>query len=309
MMNYIKIARPDHWIKQLFIVPGMVFAVVLIHLPITPAMVPLFLLTFLSTSCIASANYVINEWLDAKFDKFHPVKKKRPVVANDMRFSIVMAEYIILAAVGLALSFCVSGYLLAMEAFLLFMGILYNVNPVRTKDIPYLDVLSESLNNGIRLMIGWFAFNNEYLPPISIVLGYWLGGAFLMATKRYAEYRMINDKELAGLYRKSFKYYSEQSLLISAFFYAMSSVFFCGIFMIKYKIELIFAIPLLCGLFCYYLSISYKEDSSVQKPEKSYREKGLMAYLGVFVFVTALLCFVQIPVLDQFLENMLLSVF
>lgn len=99
MMNYIKIARPDHWIKQLFIVPGMVFAVVLIHLPITPAMVPLFLLTFLSTSCIASANYVINEWLDAKFDKFHPVKKKRPVVANDMRFSIVMAEYIILAAV------------------------------------------------------------------------------------------------------------------------------------------------------------------------------------------------------------------
>ena len=29
MKDYIKIARVDHWIKQLFIVPGMIFAVFL----------------------------------------------------------------------------------------------------------------------------------------------------------------------------------------------------------------------------------------------------------------------------------------
>jgi hypothetical protein len=39
-----------------------------------------------------------------------------------------------------------------------------------------------------------------------------------MAIKRYAEYRFINSAELAGLYRRSFRYYTEESLLASAFF-------------------------------------------------------------------------------------------
>ncbi|MEI3014343.1 MAG: hypothetical protein V8T36_06155 [Ruthenibacterium lactatiformans] len=95
-----------------------------------------------------------------------------------------------------------------------------------------------------------------------------------MAIKRYAEYRMIGDKSTAALYRKSFAHYTEQSLLISAFFYAMCSLFLCGIFIIKYKIELLLVVPFLCGLFCFYLHFAFKKDSAVQKPEKLYREKG-----------------------------------
>jgi hypothetical protein len=34
-------------------------------------------------------------------------------------------------------------------------GIFYNVRPMRTKDRAYLDVISESINNPLRLMIGW----------------------------------------------------------------------------------------------------------------------------------------------------------
>jgi 4-hydroxybenzoate polyprenyltransferase len=133
------------------------------------------------------------------------------------------------------------------------MGILYNVRPIRSKELPYIDVLSESINNAIRFLIGWFAATSLFIPPVSIVLGYWMGGAFLMATKRFSEYRAIGDKTKASLYRKSFKYYDEKSLIISAVFYSLLSVFFCGIFLIKYCIELIIAIPFLCGLFCLYL--------------------------------------------------------
>ena len=185
-----------------------------------------------------------------------------------------------------------------MELWLFVMGILYNVKPFRTKEIPYVDVLSESVNNAIRLLIGWFAISSGYLPPVSIVLGYWMGGAFLMATKRYSEYRMIADKELAGHYRRSFKYYTEKSLLISAFYYALLSVFFCGVFMIKYKAELIIDIPIMCGLFSLYLNISYKEDSCAQKPEKLFHEKGLMLYLLVFIVITCILMMVHIPGLE-----------
>lgn len=128
-----------------------------------------------------------------------------------------------------------------------------------------------------------------------------------MAAKRYAEYRMFGDKGQAGLYRKSFNYYSEKSLLLSAFFYAMLSVFFCGIFMIKYRIELLLAIPFLCGLFCIYLNICYKPDSSAQRPEKLFREKGLLLYVLFFIILLAALMLVNMPFLNRLLETSFLG--
>lgn len=115
----------------------------------------------------------------------------------------------------------------------------------------------------------------RYSAPSSLVLGYWMCGAYLMAIKRYAEYRMIGDKETAGKYRKSFKYYYEKTLMISSFFYAMFAVFLIGVFLTKYRIEMILFMPFLCFLFCYYFMLSYESDSAVQKPEKLFKEKGI----------------------------------
>ena len=307
LRDYIRIARVDHWIKQLFIFPGMVFALFLVKDVQIRSVIGDIVKAFISTCFIASANYVINEWLDAKFDKYHPVKKYRPVVSGNLKVKWILVEYVVLAALGLLMGWLTSKYVLAMELWLFIMGILYNVKPVRTKEIPYLDVISESVNNAIRLLIGWFAITSAFFPPISIVFGYWMGGAFLMATKRYSEYRMIADKDTAAHYRKSFRYYTEKSLLISAFFYALLSVFFCGIFMIKYRTELILDIPILCGLFCFYLHISYKEDSSAQKPEKLFKEKGLMLYLAIFLIITCVLMFVDIPGLEWIVGKELLT--
>ena len=36
------------------------------------------------------------------------------------------------------------------------MGCLYNIPPIRTKDHAYVDVLSESINNPIRFLVGWY---------------------------------------------------------------------------------------------------------------------------------------------------------
>ena len=284
VLPYLKIARFDHWIKQLFIIPGMVFAFALIK-TVDAGLVSRISLGIIATCCIASANYIINEWLDAGFDKYHPTKKNRPVVCASLQPCYIITEYLIFVIAGLLIAWFVSRPVFFTVSSLFFMGIVYNVPPVRSKEIPYIDVLSESINNALRLLIGWFIVTDKFLPPVSIVLGYWMGGAFLMVAKRFAEFRMIGEKSRAVLYRKSFKYYSEKSLLLSAFFYAMLSVFFCGIFMIKYRIELLLAIPFLCGLFCVYMNICYKQDSSAQKPEKLFREKGLLLYVFFFIIL------------------------
>ena len=295
MKNYIKIARPDHWVKNAFILPGVAIAILLTDFTFTSDVIVKFIIGFMATCFIASANYVINEWLDAEFDKYHPTKKNRPVVSENMKLSLVLVEYAVLIIAGLGLAYFVNRPFLFTELWLLIMGVLYNVKPIRTKDIPYLDVLSESINNMIRLLLGWFIITEAYQPPSSILIGYWFAGAFLMATKRFAEYRMIGDPSVAGLYRKSFAHYTETTLLVSSFFYAMCATFFIGVFMIKYRMEYIIAMPFIFFLFCMYLYIAFKPDSAVQKPEKLYKEKSLLAYIAFLVVILLILTLVDIP--------------
>ncbi len=303
MKKYIKIARPDHWIKQLFVFPGSLFALLLVPgVLVSAGMMEKIILGFFSTCFIASANYVINEWLDAAFDKYHPTKKYRSVVAEDVKKEIVYLEYAALTVVGFILGYFCGREVLFCEIWLWVMGILYNVKPFRTKDVAILDVLSESVNNAIRLLIGWFMVTSDQLPPVSIVVAYWMGGAFLMATKRYAEYRMIGDPELAAKYRKSFKMYTEELLLTTAFFYAMCSSFLMGIFLIKYKVEFILLMPFIFLLFCYYFHIANKPDSAAQKPEKLFKEKWLMLYVLFLIILFLVLLKVNIPQLEIFTQ-------
>ena len=309
MKKYIKIARPDHWVKNAFILPGIVIAFLLTDYSISVSQfVMRFICGFIATCFIASANYVINEWLDAEFDKFHPTKKYRPVVSENMKFSLVMLEYAICIVLGVGFSLLVNIPFLVVELILLFMGVVYNVKPLRTKDIVYLDVISESVNNMLLLLLGWFIVSDSLIPPSSILIGYWFAGAFLMATKRFAEYRMIGDPEKAGLYRKSFKYYTEVKLLVSSFFYAMCATFFIGVFMIKYRMQYILGMPLIFGLFCFYLAIAFKPDSAAQQPEKLYKEKSLLIYLLILVVVLIALTFIDIPMPDYWLNPTLFSV-
>ncbi|MBQ7583909.1 MAG: UbiA prenyltransferase family protein [Lachnospiraceae bacterium] len=308
MKNYIRIARPDHWVKNIFIIPGLAVGFLLAEMPPVNELLFRFVIGFIATCMIASANYVINEWLDAEFDKYHPTKKYRPVVSENMKFSLVMVEYIVLAVLGIALSLLINKGFLAMEVWLLIMGIIYNVKPMRTKDIPFLDVITESVNNMIRLLLGWFIVTESSVPPGSILLGYWMGGAFLMGIKRFAEYRMIGDPKTAGLYRKSFAAYTERSLLCSSMFYAFCSTFCMGLFLVKYRIEYVLAMPFLFLLFVYYLYIAFKDDSAVQKPEKLYKEKKLMAFVVLIVVIFLVLTVVDIPALKLFQEPFLIPI-
>lgn len=145
MHKYIRIMRLNHWIKNLFVLPGSAFALLLVPEATAQGYGSLFWNLFfglLSTCLIASANYVINEWLDAPFDRFHPVKKHRAVVEEGVDGRIVYALYAALTLIGFALGLLVSLPVFLMELWLWVMGILYNVKPFRTKDLPFVDVLT-----------------------------------------------------------------------------------------------------------------------------------------------------------------------
>ena len=177
------------------------------------------------------------------------------------------------------------------------MGCVYNISPIRSKDKPYLDVLSESINNPLRMLAGWYMTGTGQLPPTSLLISYWMVGCYFMALKRYAEYRDIGDPARAVAYRKSFGYYTLERLLVCIAFYSSAAMLFLGAFIMRYRLELIIAFPLVALVMAIYLGLAFDTESAVVNPEKLYREKKLMASVIVCAAAMMALMIIDIPIL------------
>ena len=293
--DHVRIARLDHSIKQVFLLPGIVLGLNVTKTHFSLVVLEHVLLGFLSTTLIASSNYVLNELLDAPFDKAHPTKHTRPVPCGRINIVAAYAQWLLLMLAGLLVAGLLSKGFLLSAAGLWVMGCIYNIPPVRSKDIPYLDVLSESVNNPLRFCLGWYSVRADILPPLSMLLGYWMLGAYFMGLKRFSEYRQLRDSGLAHAYRKSMYYYREESLLNSVTFYAAAAMLFFGAFCVRYHVELILSFPFIAWLMAAYFSLSFRHESAVQNPEKLYREKRLMFPVILCTLLLLLLLNIELP--------------
>ncbi len=292
---YIEIARMDHWFKNAFMLLGVALA--FFYQPSMDKMESLgrLALAVALTCLVASSNYVLNEWLDAPRDREHPTKHTRPAARGAIKGPFAIMEWGLLGLIGVGFGFYLGTGFGLSAAALWVMGCVYNIPPVRTKELPYLDVLSESLNNPIRLLLGWFALVPDHLPPVSLAVAYWMMGAYFMAAKRYAEYRTIDDPERAARYRRSFSHYNLRNLMASIVFYLSMAGLFGGIFIVRYKLELVLITPFVAGFFAWYMAMTLEDDSPVQNPEKLYRRKGFFLYALLCSAVFLGLMFVEIP--------------
>ena len=240
MNAYVKAMRLGRWPRSLAIFVGSA-AFFFIHREYLAASDPLSIglrcgIIFLLTWAISTANYIINEIADAPFDIHHPTKQHRPLISGEISKKTLILGALLLSALSLGIAY----FYFSLSFFfsllaLLIAGFVYNIKPIRTKDIPFLDSVSESANNPIRFFIGWFAFASpQIFPPVSLLLCWWSFGNFLMVAKRLSEFRLLQDK--AGDYRLSLSRYSRNSLLVGM---ALSAfVFFFTYFSFALSLQL-----------------------------------------------------------------------
>ena len=297
--GHLSIARADHWFKNVFVLPGLVVA-----LGTDPGVDRTGLgwriaIGFLAVCLIASSNYTLNELIDAPFDRHHPTKHTRPVPSGQVSIPLGYAQWVALMLAGVAVARSVSVPFMLTVLALWVMGCVYNIPPVRSKDLPYVDVLSEAINNPIRMLAGWFIVTDSTIAPSSLLLSYWMIGCYFMALKRYAEFRNINDPGRAAAYRKSFAYFTTDRLLVAVMFYGSAAMLFFGAFCMRYRLELILAFPAIALVMAVYLSVAMKENSAAQNPERLYRERGLMAAVVTASLVIIVLLSVDLPVMQR----------
>lgn len=274
MVEYLKICRPDHWLKNIFIVFGHVVAWALVlNFSMNMELVRLAVLSLIPACLIASANYILNEILDAPFDAMHPTKRHRGIPAGKVRVPVLWGIKVALIVTAFALAWWWdfnAGYHAAL-LLLLLSGVVYNVPPLRLKDRAFADVIAESFNNPIRLWLGYYALvDTHHVPPLSIVLSWWFFGALLMTGKRYAEFRFIGDAELSGRYRRSFKTYTEKSLILAMIGYANLFCFCAGVAMAVYPQlnNLVLVAPVIIAAVLVYFHHAMKEEAARLEPEQ-----------------------------------------
>lgn len=297
MNPYLKAIRPERWPRSLAIFVGTASFFLLYREPAAALNLSVILLKclfiFLLTWAISTANYIINEIVDVPFDIHHPTKKNRPLIKGEIKpFPFLFLGLI------LSLSTLTAAFLLFNKAFfisllaLLAAGFIYNIKPIRTKDIPFLDSISESANNPIRFLIGWFAFASAgTLPPISLLLCWWAFGNFLMIAKRLSEYRFL--KENAGNYRASLKKYSKKSLVlgmgISVIFFFVTFFYFAVSFRLQ---SFYYLSPLLLIYFMIFFKHTLQKREVMEEPERLLKNPlfaGYTLFLALIFFISFLL--------------------
>lgn len=181
--SIIKLMRPSHWVKNLFIFLPVFFAGQL-KIIITSADLTIAFFTF---SLAASAIYIFNDLLDVEKDRQHPQKKNRPIASGVINKPLAIGTSIILATISFFFSFLIKipyiigGYIL--------LNILYTL---KLKHIAIVDVSCISIGFVLRVLAGGIVAN--VLVSKWIIIMTFLLTMFLALGKRRNEL-LIEKKE------------------------------------------------------------------------------------------------------------------
>jgi len=198
----VRLLRPSHWVKNLFVLAPLVFAGKLVD----PSAWAKAGLAFVAFCFLSSASYAFNDIFDAEEDRLHPRKKSRPVAAGDLSPRSAWLIMVVALASGCGLIGIALSRLLVLTVCFLALHCVYTV---WLKRCILLDVMCIATGFVLRAVAGGVAIG----VPVSL----WLVACtftlclFLGFGKRRCEVACLDAND-ASVHRETLSYYSVRLL-------------------------------------------------------------------------------------------------
>ncbi|MDP1653798.1 MAG: decaprenyl-phosphate phosphoribosyltransferase [Rhodocyclaceae bacterium] len=185
MPPLIQLLRPHQWVKNVFVLVGLLFG----HAWTDPELVAQVLTAFVVFCLISSAVYVMNDLLDREQDRRHPEKRHRPLASGTVSVgaAVGLAAFCLVAGLGLAGGLFVGFGLPAAQMPWIFVAyVLMNVGySLGLKHVVILDVFIIAAGFMLRILAGTLGVGiqpSHWLLLCGLMLTLFLGFA-----KRRAE--------------------------------------------------------------------------------------------------------------------------
>jgi 4-hydroxybenzoate polyprenyltransferase len=151
--------RPSHWVKNFLIFAGLIFSQNLF----SPAFFFKSLFAFVLFCGISSSVYILNDILDVKQDRLHPLKSKRPLASGELPVSSAFAFSLILGIVSVILSFYLQINFGLIVVIYFLLNLFYSLY---LKQLVILDVMCVAAGFVLRALAG--------AVVIEVVISSWL---------------------------------------------------------------------------------------------------------------------------------------
>ena len=180
--------RPKQWLKNIFVLPALVFSDNLFN----SSYILKSVTALLCFCAVSGAVYILNDVIDRNKDVLHPQKRFRPIAAGELSVSIACFVGMLMSGVGLTIAFIVEFSFGCIVLIYLVQNIAYSV---WLKHIVLLDVITIAVGFLLRAVGGGIALQ----VPIStwFILCTFTLALFLACVKRRQEILVLKDDAVA----------------------------------------------------------------------------------------------------------------
>lgn len=201
--DYLRLARPQHWIKNSIVLMPLFFA---LRMNDVQSWIQGVAATV--AFCFASSfAYILNDIKDADSDRQHPNKKHRPIACGVVSAKNAMAFAVTLLTVTALIATALSTVVFFIVAVYVLLQICYSVY---LKHIPLIDVICIAMGFVLRAACGAAAIRVEISPWLFICM--FTICLFMGFCKRYNEMITLGDTISAGSHRRTLIHYTPDLL-------------------------------------------------------------------------------------------------
>jgi 4-hydroxybenzoate polyprenyltransferase len=295
-VQYLKLLRPSHWAKNLFLYIPLFFAGEIFNLQ----KVLELLIGFFAFSLIASSIYIINDYRDVEADRIHPVKRKRPIASGAVSKAAALVFFVLCLAIGGLLAWYVRPKFAFVVGIYFIINLLYSFG---LKNISILDILILSVGFVLRVKAGGVAANiavSEWLMIMVFLL------ALFMAIAKRRDDVLIKTQSGQDM-RKAVKGYNMD--FMNVMLALVSAVIIVAYLMYTMAPEtmsrfgtyrLYYTCLFVIGGLLRYLQITYVENNTGSPTKILYKDRFIQ--LTILLWVLSFYVIIYLPTNKSFFE-------